>query len=156
MKENRITDFINTVKLNINCKEKFECLKKMAEYLAKENNLNSEDVFSLLMAREKFGSTAVGGYFALPHAKMDSLSKLICGIFTTEEPIDFGSLDGVPSQIFLVVLAPSSKPSILLKALAKAAKIFKDNQLKERIISEKDKEKVIEFIKNKEEELKKG
>ncbi|WP_022670354.1 PTS sugar transporter subunit IIA [Hippea alviniae] len=156
MKDYTISEFIKTVDLNIECSEKFECLKKMAEKIAQKNNLDPSETFSLLKAREKFGSTALGGLFALPHAKMDKLSSLIGGIFTTKEPIDFGSLDGMPSQIFFVVLAPSSKPSILLKAVAKIAKIFKDTHLKDKIINAKDENEVIQLIKEKEETLKKS
>ncbi|WP_035588262.1 PTS sugar transporter subunit IIA [Hippea jasoniae] len=154
MKDYRISNFIKTVELNIDCSDKEECLKKMAHVLSKENGLNEDEIFALLRARERFGSTAIGDYFAMPHAKMDSIDSLIGGIFTTKQPIDFGSLDGMPSQIFFVILAPAIKPSILLKAVAKAAKIFKDAKLKERIIQAKDKEEVMDIIIEKENQLK--
>jgi mannitol/fructose-specific phosphotransferase system IIA component (Ntr-type) len=156
MKDYKISDFITTVKMNVECEEKFECLKKMAELLARENNLDPTETFSLLKAREKFGSTALGGLFALPHAKMDMLGKLIGGLFVTKDPVNFGSLDGMPSQIFFVILAPSSKPSILLKAVAKIAKVFKDQQLKEQILKAQQPDEILNIIKEKEESLKKG
>ncbi len=156
MKDYRISNFIYEIGLNIDCEEKYECLKKMAERIADKMNLNAEDVFSYLKAREKFGSTALGGQFALPHAKIDRLDKVIGGLFTTKNPIDFGSLDDMPTRIFFVVLAPSAKPSILLKAVAKVAKIFKDEQLKEKILSAKNEDEVMELIKEKEESIQKA
>ncbi len=155
MKEYKISDFIHKIVLNIDCNEKFECLKKMAELISEEMNLDSEEIFSLLKAREKFGPTALGGQFALPHAKIEDLDSVIGALFTTKNPIDFGSLDDIPSRIFFVVLAPSTKPSILLKAVAKVAKIFKDEQLKEDILSAKNEEEVMSLIKNKEKTMQK-
>ena len=155
MKDYRISDFIYEIGLNIDCNEKFDCLRKMAEKIAEKANLDVDEVFSYLKAREKFGSTALGGQFALPHAKINSLDKLIGALFTTKNPIDFGSLDDMPSRIFFVILAPSTKPSILLKAVAKVAKIFKDEELKEKILSTKNEKETIRLIKEKEENLKK-
>ncbi len=156
MKDYRISNFIYEIGLNIDCEEKYECLKKMAERIADKMNLDADDVFSYLKAREKFGSTALGGQFALPHAKMDKLDEVIGGLFTTKNPIDFGSLDDIPTRIFFVVLAPSAKPSILLKAVAKVAKVFKDEQLKEKILSAKSEDEIMELIKEKEESIQKA
>ncbi len=155
MKEYKISDFIYRIGLNIECQEKFECLEKMAKEIAEATNLDPDDVYSFLKAREKFGSTALGGYFALPHAKIPELDRVVGALFTTKNPIDFGSLDDLPSQIFFVVLAPSQKPSILLKAVAKVAKIFKDGRLKENILKAKDEGEVLNLIKEKEKELQK-
>ncbi len=155
MKEYKISNFIYKIKLNIECQEKFECLEKMAKEIAEAANLDPDDVYSFLKAREKFGSTALGGYFALPHAKIPELDRVVGALFTTKNPIDFGSLDDLPSQIFFVVLAPSHKPSILLKAVAKVAKIFKDEKLKENILKAKSEEVVLNLIKEKEKELQK-
>ncbi len=135
---------------HLECEEKYECLEKMAEELSSASNLDKEEIYNLLKAREKFGSTALGGGFALPHTKAIFIEELICGIFITKKPIDFGSIDDIPTQIFLVLLAPSVKPSILLKALAKIAKIFKDESLKEKIINSTNMQEAIEIIKDKE------
>ncbi len=135
---------------NVECKDKDQCLQLMAKELAKASQINEDEIFSLLRARERFGSTALGGYFALPHAKTPLAKELIGGIFITKEPVDFGSIDGMPTQLFFTVIAPSVKPSILLKALAKIAKIFKDNEFKERVMSAENLQEVVEIVKSKE------
>ncbi len=132
------------------CADKEQCLKTMAKELSKASKIDENEMLSLLRARERFGSTALGGYFALPHAKTNLAKELISGIFISKEPIDFGSIDGMPTQIFFAIIAPSIKPSILLKALAKVAKIFKDSELKERILSANNLEEAVEIIKTKE------
>jgi mannitol/fructose-specific phosphotransferase system IIA component (Ntr-type) len=145
-----VYESIKTFVKDLECEDKDECLKKMANELSRASAIDANELFSLLKARERFGSTALGGYFALPHTKTNLVKELISGIFITKEPIDFGSIDGMPTQIFFTIIAPSIKPSILLKALAKVAKIFKDDELKEQVMSAENLEEVIEIIKNKE------
>jgi len=145
-----IYESIKTFVKDMECKDKDQCLKFMAKELAKTSQISESEIFSLLRARERFGSTALGGYFALPHAKTSLAKELIGGIFVTKEPVDFGSIDGMPTQLFFTVIAPSVKPSILLKALAKIAKIFKDNEFKEKVMSAENLQEVIEIIKSKE------
>ncbi len=135
---------------DMECKNKDECLRRISSELAKVSGIEEEEIYSLLKAREKFGSTALGGSFALPHAKTDQIEHVVGGIFVTKEPVDFGSIDGMPTQIFFALLAPSVKPSILLRALAKIAKIFKDNHLKESIMNAKTLQEVVEIVKQKE------
>ncbi len=145
-----IYESIKVFDKDIECKDKDECLKIMADKLSDKSGIDKDEIFSLLRARERFGSTALGGHFAMPHAKTDLAKELVSGIFITKEPIDFGSIDGIPTQIFFTIIAPSVKPSILLKALAKAAKIFKDNALKEKIMSATSLEEAVEIVKAKE------
>ncbi len=145
-----IYQIIKTFIPDLECEQKEECLKKMAQRLSDASGMDEQEIFSLLKAREKFGSTALGGSFALPHAKTNQIDHVVGGIFVTKEPVDFGSIDGMPTQIFFALLAPAVKPSILLRALAKIAKIFKDNDLKEHIMNAKDLQEVVEIVKQKE------
>ncbi len=145
-----VYESIKTFVPSIDCREKYECLEKMAEAIASASDLDKDEIKNLLKAREKFGSTALGDSFAIPHTKTQLVDELVCGLFTTQKPIDFGSIDDIPTQIFFVLLAPSTKPSILLKALAKIAKIFKDQQLKNEIISSKSLQEVVDKVKSKE------
>ncbi len=141
-----VKTFVN----GLECRNKDECIKKMAEELSSVCDLDANEIYSLLRARERFGSTALGGYFAIPHTKTNLTDELIGGVFVTKEPIDFGSIDGMPTQLFFTLIAPSVKPSILLRALAKVAKIFKDNELKEKVMSAESLNEVTAIIKNKE------
>ncbi len=141
---------IKTVVLDLSCKNKESCLEKMSYEMAKViDGIEADEIYSLLRSRELFGSTALGGYFALPHAKTDKVSEVVGGIFRIKSPIDFGSIDGLPTQLFFILIAPSHKPSIQLKALARISKIFKDTQLKESILSAEDSEYVISLVKEK-------
>jgi hypothetical protein len=49
-----------------------------------------------LQAREKLGSTGLGKWFALPHARLDMLTRAFALFVRLARPIDFASIDGLP------------------------------------------------------------
>lgn len=148
-----VLSFLNIIVTDLDCTDKFDCLKKASQKLSDVVNISADEIFSLLKLREMLGSTSLGNFFALPHAKTDKLSKLAGGLFITKTPIDFESLDGLQTQIFFVILAPSIKPSILLKALKQAAVIFKGNDIKEKILRCKTSDDIRSIIKDTESKL---
>ncbi len=148
-----VLSFLNIIVTDLDCADKYECLKKASQRLSGVANISADEIFSLLKLREMLGSTALGNAFALPHAKTDKLSKLIGGLFITKKPVDFESLDGLQTQIFFVILAPSIKPSIQLKALTKVAKIFKSNDVKEKILKCRTPDDIKNIIKDAESKI---
>jgi Kef-type K+ transport system membrane component KefB/mannitol/fructose-specific phosphotransferase system IIA component (Ntr-type) len=59
-------------------------------------------------AREAQMSTGMERGVAIPHARTDTVADLICVVGVKPSGIDFGSLDGEPSQIFVLTLTPKS------------------------------------------------
>ncbi len=148
-----VLSFLNIIETDFDCIDKYDCLKKASQKLSNVADISADEIFSLLKLREMLGSTSLGNFFALPHAKTDQLSKLVGGLFITKTPIDFESLDGLQTQIFFVILAPSIKPSILLKALKKAAAIFKSNDIKEKILRCRTSDDIRNIVKDTESKL---
>jgi Kef-type K+ transport system membrane component KefB/mannitol/fructose-specific phosphotransferase system IIA component (Ntr-type) len=58
-----------------------------------------------VLARESSGSTGMQHGIALPHAKTDVVDQLVCAIGLKPQGVDFDSLDGEPSRIFVLVLS---------------------------------------------------
>ena len=68
--------------------------------------LDTRLVVEGLLAREKLGSTAMGGGVAIPHARLEGL-KSIAGLFARlERPADFEAVDGQGVDLVFVLLAP--------------------------------------------------
>jgi len=59
-----------------------------------------------VMARESAGSTGMQHGIALPHGKTAAVDQLACAIGLKPEGLNFDSLDGEPSRIFVLVLSP--------------------------------------------------
>jgi len=87
---------------------KEEVLTEMLDLLCQEENVSDRDtVLQLLEERESKMSTGMQEGVALPHTKTDAVDHLVACIAIKKEGIDFDSVDGKKSQIFIMTLSPS-------------------------------------------------
>ena len=107
---------------------KKQALQEMAAKAAALTGRDDRDIFETLMQREKLGSTGVGHGVAIPHGKLAGLERLV-GVFALlDRPIDFDSLDGEPVDVVFLLLAPESAGADHLKALARIARVLRDDE----------------------------
>jgi PTS system nitrogen regulatory IIA component len=128
-------------------------LEELASPLASgSDGLNLTAVVEVLMERERLGSTGIGDNIAIPHGKLPQLSRLRLTFGRSLKGVDFDSMDGKPSHLFFMLLAPVNSAGLHLKALAKISRMlmsqtFRDNLMKAvgageiyRLIQERDRE----------------
>jgi len=58
--------------------------------------------------REESMSTGIQFGIAIPHGRTDAVQRLVCAIGLKPEGVDFNSIDGKPSQVFVLTLSPES------------------------------------------------
>jgi PTS system nitrogen regulatory IIA component len=109
-------------------------------------------VMEVLLDRERLGSTGIGDNIAIPHGKLPQLAELKLSFGRSLKGVDFDSMDGKPSHLFFLLLAPVNSAGLHLKALAKISRMlmsqpFRDNLMKApgaadiyRLIAERDAE----------------
>ena len=119
---------------------KTETIKSLLNCLKESTDLDSEtlsydEILKHILEREKQQSTALGDGFAFPHARFDQLkgSYIIIGI--CPEGIDFDSMDGQVSQIFIMTLLPSSEANKLLQTRAAFTRFFTEGNNKEKCLT---------------------
>jgi len=103
---------------------------------------DEENIVRVLEERERLGSTGIKDGLAIPHGKLERLDQLVACLGLHERGIDFGALDGQPSKIFIVLLAPESAGGLHLKALARISRLFSDSAFTRRLLEAKDAEAV--------------
>ncbi len=95
---------------------------------------DEERIVRVLEERERLGSTGIKDGLAIPHGKLEGLPTLIAALGLHEQGIDFGALDGQPSRIFIVLLAPETAGGLHLKALARISRLFSDPAFHRRLL----------------------
>jgi len=114
-------------------------LRELVEPVAAHDPAIAADrVFEVLLERERLGSTGVAPGVAIPHARLPGLSNVFAVVGRHPHGVDFASLDGAPTNLFFLLLAPEDAVGQLLKALAQAARWAKDAALRERLMSAGD------------------
>jgi len=112
---------------------KKQILQEVAARARDAYGLDARLVCEGLLAREKLGSTAMGGGVAIPHARLPEI-KSIAGLFARlEKPVDFEAADGQGVDLIFVLLAPEESGADHLRALARVSRLLRDAELRKKL-----------------------
>ena len=112
---------------------KKQALQELSAVAAAQTEQEERTVLDMLLARERLGSTGVGAGVAIPHAKLDSLTRIAAVFARLREPIEFDAVDGKPVDLIFLLLAPESAGSDHLKALALVSRLLRDHRVCARL-----------------------
>ena len=128
-------------------KTKKGVLEELVSHLAQhEEKVNKEDLLKALIEREKLGSTGINDGVAIPHGKLKNIDNLLAIFGRSREGIDFGALDGKPSHLFFLLVAPESSAGGHLKALARISRIAKSELFREKCMKAKTSEDLFQLM----------
>jgi len=147
----KITDILSRdlILPKLEAKTKAEVLGELAKALAsKHPEIDLDDLTAVLGERERLGSTAIGDGIAIPHGKLRGVTRIIGAFGRHREGVDFESLDGNPSQLFFVLVAPEDSASLHLKALARVSRLLKDNGFRDKLLSAEAEDELFRLIKD--------
>ena len=145
----KIVDFIREELIlpDLHSKAKLDLLDELASHLSDHNNGVSKDsLVKVLVDRERLASTAIGEGVAIPHGKLDAVGKLIACVGRAREGVDFDSMDGRPTYLFFVLVAPENSTGVHLKALARISRLFKDPEFRSRLLAAESAHDMFEVI----------
>src|SRR5262245_28000564 len=107
-------------------------LAEMARHLSLHlSGVEPEGLRKILEEREQLASTAIGDGVAIPPGKLDALGRSVGGV-------DFDSIDGNPTHIVFMLVAPASSTGVHLKALARLSRLFRDSGFRQRLLGAAD------------------
>jgi PTS system nitrogen regulatory IIA component len=122
--------------LKVNGKK--QALQEIAAKAAVLTGQSERAILEILLQREKLGSTGVGNGVAIPHGKLAKLANVF-GLFARlERPVDFEALDGQPVDLIFLLLAPEGAGADHLKALARIARLLRDQDVAKKLRASRD------------------
>jgi len=132
---------------DLTSKTKKSVLEELVSHLARcVEEVNKEELLKVLLEREKLGSTGINDGVAIPHGKLKHIDKLLAVFGRSRGGIDFGALDGKPSHLFFLLVAPESSAGIHLKALARISRIVKNEAFRERCMKARTENDLFQLI----------
>jgi PTS system nitrogen regulatory IIA component len=96
--------------------------------------------------REKLNSTALGEGVAIPHGKLAGVKRVVAAFGRSPAGVDFTSLDGKPTHLFFLLVAPEDSAGAHLKALARISRLLKDETFRARLMQAPDAAALYETI----------
>jgi PTS system nitrogen regulatory IIA component len=122
---------------NLRSTTKAEVLQELAQYLAsKRPEIKAEQLLTVLLDRERLGTTAIGEGIAIPHGKLPGLKGVMAVFGRSLTGIDCHSLDGQPTKLFFLLVAPDESAGLHLKALARVSRLLKERAFRDRLLQD--------------------
>jgi PTS system nitrogen regulatory IIA component len=145
----KVTDFLKqgAIIADLEATTKAGTLAELATHMASLNpRVNAAELRRVLEERELLASTAIGDGIAIPHGKLDSIGEL-SGVLARSVPgIEFESIDGRPTHLIFMLVAPVSSTGVHLKALARLSRLFRDADFRRRLLAASGREDMYQVI----------
>jgi PTS system nitrogen regulatory IIA component len=132
---------------DLNAGTKTDALVELSTAVARQHSeLDRLRLVQALEDRERLNSTALGDGVAIPHGKLPGIKRVFAAFARSVKGIDFHSLDGKPTHLFFLLVAPEDSAGAHLKALARISRLLKDEGFRARLMQAPDAHALFETI----------
>ena len=133
--------------VNVPGGSKKRALEQIANLIAREiPDLEMQDVFEALIAREKLGSTGFGNGIAIPHCRLKGCDKPVSALMHLDAPIDFEAIDGAPVDLLFVLLVPEAATDAHLELLRQIASMLDRKDVRDKLRSASSNEALYQVV----------
>ena len=134
-------------------RSKGDVIEELAGVVAAQHpEIDRARLVQALEDRERLNSTALGEGVAIPHGKLPGLKRVVAAFGRSLGPgVDFQSLDGKPTHLFFLLVAPEDSAGAHLKALARISRLLKDESFRARLMSAPGAEQIYRTIREEDE-----
>ncbi|HEY4037690.1 MAG TPA: PTS sugar transporter subunit IIA [Burkholderiaceae bacterium] len=126
---------LSSVALDLEAHDKGEALERAAEAFQSIQASSGSRILDCLTAREQLGSTGLGKGVAIPHGRLRGLKRAAAAIVRLKDPIEFGSPDGQPVRLLVVLLVPEHATQQHLEILSELAQMLSEPSMREQLLT---------------------
>ena len=120
-----LSEFLDfdAIKTALPAGNKRSALQQLAQLAAQRLGVEATQILASLTEREQLGSTGFGQGVAIPHGKVETLTRIYCLFVRLAEPIDYKAIDGREVDLVFLLLSPPDAGAEHLKALAAISRV---------------------------------
>lgn len=125
------------IKIGLEAERKRECISELMDVLIQyhEIPMNQRDILlEQLYANEDALGSGMEHGIAVPHIATDRVEDVICAVGTAPRGIPFGTLDGKPARLVLLLLVPKRNYESEVNALAGIENLLEDHAFVENLL----------------------
>lgn len=119
------------------CNVKGVSKKRVSEYistfLADTADVDADELYQEMLARERLGSTGIGHGIAIPHCRLHSCSAITGALLKLEKAIDFDASDGANVDLVFALIVPDEQNDEHLQALSTIAELLQSDDVREQL-----------------------
>ena len=126
---------------------KKKALEQIANLISDQvPELEMQEVYEALIAREKLGSTGFGNGIAIPHCRLKSCETPVSALLHLDAPIDFDAIDGAPVDLLFVLLVPQAATDAHLELLRQIASMLDRKEVRDKLRSASSNEALYQVV----------
>ena len=118
--------------------EKEAIIVELVDLVVRDGKIPKNDrdlTVRALLEREEKMSTGMQDGVAIPHGKTARAEGLTTALALKTSGVDFDSLDGEPSRIFVMTVAPDGEGGTHIKFLAEVSKLLGRAEVREELLA---------------------
>ena len=146
MKLKEILQYDNVIP-DINADNKRAVLERLARSVSEVHpDVDYENLLKVLFEREHLGTTGIGDGVAIPHGKISGITKPVVAFGRCADGVDFDALDGKPTYIFFLLIAPEQASGQHIQILVRIARILRDSAFRDKLRESKSRDELYKLI----------
>lgn len=114
---------------------KEEIIRELVEKLDVPDEDRKEEIFNAVMEREALSSTGMEDEIAIPHGKINADINISVVLGFKKEGVDFNSIDGRPSKIFVLLVSPTDSSTPHIQVLSSISNILSNPDARKELIA---------------------
>jgi PTS system nitrogen regulatory IIA component len=135
------------IKMHLESSDKEGIITELVDLLVDGGRItNREAALTAILERENKMSTGMQDGVAIPHGKTDSVPELVTAVALKKEGVDFQSLDGEPSRIFIVTLSSAVRTGPHIEYLAQISRVLSRRAVRRALLEAETREDVIRIL----------
>lgn len=138
------------IRVPMAAKDKTAAITELVDVLHQSGQLFDRDaVLHAVLERERTRSTGFEHSLAVPHGKSTGCRKLVMAVGKPATPIDFGSRDGKPTEVILLLASPVDEAGPHIQALARITRLWLDPKARQAALEASTAEALYEVLTSK-------
>ena len=135
------------IRIPLGSSTKYDIMEELIQILKAAGKVNDyEKAYDAIFDREAKGSTGLENGIAVPHAKTDAVESITLSLGISPVGVDFEAIDGKPSHLFFLLLAPFDQSGPHIEVLSEIARITRSQSFCRAIVSSDSPKAVLDLF----------
>lgn len=135
------------ISISLQASDKQGIVEEMIDLLVAAGKITDRKAaIKAVMEREKKMSTGMHHGVAIPHGKTDSVDGLVACIGLLPAGVDFNSMDGQPSRIFILTISPANRAGPHIQFLAEISRLLNRQEIRKQLVQATSADEIFELL----------
>jgi mannitol/fructose-specific phosphotransferase system IIA component (Ntr-type) len=119
---------------NLHASARWEVIRELCQAVAEHDHMPDEEtLYAAVRAREELMGTGIDDGIAIPHARLETLTKPVLTFGRSVPGVEWDAPDGLPVHFIFLLLTPVVDGGLQLQSLAAIARGMSDEEARKRL-----------------------